>query len=69
MLLLAAIASATTTTMIERPSVQARVTVRIERPVTASAEQWERLPASRRREILIRDERGRLVFLRLIENE
>jgi hypothetical protein len=67
MLLLAAIA-AIATTPAERP-VEAQATVRIERPVSASADQWERLSETKRREILVRDEHGRPVLVRLIENE
>ena len=54
-----------------RPPVvrQATASVRIERPVKVSAEEWERLPEQQRREILVRDEAGRPLLLRLIENE
>ena len=68
MLLLAALA-AFSAAPAERPAMQARVTVRIERPARASAKQWDSLPLSGRREILIRDDQGRPVLIRLIENE
>ena len=50
-------------------AVQARASVRIERPVSASREEWERLPKSARREVVIRDEQGREILLRLIEQQ
>jgi hypothetical protein len=49
--------------------LQASATVRIERPVSASRTDWDRLPASQRREVIARDEQGRPVLLRIVENE
>ena len=49
--------------------VQATASVRVERPVRVSSENWEQVPKVRRREILVRDEAGRPLLLRLIENE
>lgn len=66
MLLLAALASQAAS---PPPKVQATATVRIERPVSASRERWEQLPPSSKREIIVRDEQGRPVLLRLIENQ
>ena len=48
---------------------QATASVRIERPAKVSSEDWESVPGMRRREILVRDEAGRTLLLRLIENE
>jgi hypothetical protein len=66
MLLLLAIVSSS-----PPPPVRAFATanVRIERPVTASETDWGQLPEAQRREIIIRDERGRPILLRLIENQ
>ena len=46
---------------------QARATVRIERAVRVDLESWERLPAAARREMLVSDEQGRPLLLRLLE--
>jgi hypothetical protein len=48
--------------------VQATASVRIERPVTARAADWDKLPSQIRRETTIVDEQGRPILLRLIEN-
>ena len=48
---------------------QATASVRIERPAKVSRDEWERVPQRQRREILVRDEAGRPLLLRLIENE
>jgi hypothetical protein len=42
-------------------------TVRIERPVTVGRERWEQLPRSSRSEIVVRDEQGRPVLVRVVE--
>ena len=68
MLLLAAIAAASAAPA-ERPGLEARAAVRIERPMRVTGEAWNSLPEARRREILVRDEQGRLILLRLVENE
>ena len=65
MLLLAAIASSTPV----EPKLQATATARIERPSIAARELWESLPKERRSEIRIRDEQGRELLLRLMEND
>jgi hypothetical protein len=66
MLLLLAIATSS-------PPVPAKAvataSVRIERPASASERDWEKLPKGRRRELIVRDEQGRDLLLRLIENE
>jgi hypothetical protein len=53
------------------PPAEARAattaTVRIERPVAVGGEQWERLPRSSRSEIVVRDEQGRPVLVRVVE--
>lgn len=66
MVLLAALAVAAEPAPPER---RARATVRIVSAVRASSREWHHLPPERRREILIRDERGRPLRLRLIELE
>ena len=50
-------------------NVQATASVRIERPVAVSSEDWKRVPKAQRREVVGRDEAGRRLLLRLIENE
>jgi hypothetical protein len=49
------------------PSTHATVTVRIERPAVATRDDWERAPSASRREMIIRDERGQRIIVRLIE--
>ena len=66
LLVLAAVAS---TGPPAKAAVQAVATIRIERPASASREAWERLPQSSRREIVIRDENGREILLRLVEQQ
>ena len=51
------------------PKVQATATVRIERPVKANLEEWEKLPPQSKREVVISDEQGRRVLLRVVENQ
>lgn len=46
---------------------QSSATVTIERPAIANHDRWEHASAAERREIIVRDERGRPVLLRLIE--
>ena len=65
MLLLAALATSTPV----QPRLEATATVRIERPSVAASANWEKLPKVRRKEIRVRDERGRELLLRLVENE
>ena len=50
-----------------RAEPQAKVTVRIERAATASRQEWKNTAKSSRREVVVRDEHGRPVLLRLIE--
>jgi len=66
MLLAAALAAVTPS---PAPRAQATASVRIERPVSVSAVGWEQLPKSKRSERIVRDERGQLVLLRLVECE
>lgn len=47
--------------------VESTATVRIERPATASREEWERIPHSSRREKIVRDEEGQLVLMRIVD--
>jgi hypothetical protein len=48
-------------------AVQATATARIERPSTVTARDWERMP--QRREVIVRDQQGQPLLLRLIENQ
>ena len=52
------------------PRVEARTSasIRIEHPATVDREQWEKAKASRR-EILVLDEQGRLILMRVIDYE
>jgi hypothetical protein len=47
---------------------RAQATVRIVRPVHVAGKEWDQLPPSRRREIVV-VERGRRIAVRLIEME
>jgi hypothetical protein len=48
---------------------QVEASVRIEHPAAANKKEWERSPSSSRREILIRDEDGKRVLVRVIQYE
>ncbi len=48
---------------------QSMAAVRIERPAIANAREWEKAPKSSRREIIILNEDGQRVLVRLIEYE
>jgi len=50
-------------------AVQATATVRIERPSSASARSWGGMRSPLKREVIVRDEQGRPLLLRLIENQ
>ncbi len=50
-------------------TIAAQATVRIERPATASAKDWKQTPSAGRREMIVRDEKGRVILLRITENE
>jgi hypothetical protein len=50
-----------------RAEPQAKVTVRIERAATASRQEWKNTAESGRREVVVRDEHGRPLLLRLID--
>lgn len=52
-----------------RVTIAAQATVRIERPSKASARDWELTPPGLRREMIVRDEKGRVILLRIIDNE
>ena len=52
-----------------RVTIAAQASVRIERPATASAKEWEQTPPAGRREMIVRDEKGRVILLRITENE
>lgn len=67
MLFIAAIVAAVPPPALSAP--QARAAVRIERPQRAGADQWERAPRESKREAIIRDEQGRRLLLRTIEQQ
>ena len=70
MLLLAALAAqASPAPSQPNVTVQATATVRIERPSTVTAKDWERTPQLMKREVIVRDEQGRPLRLRLVENQ
>lgn len=52
-----------------RPQTQARVTLRIERAGTASADRWDQALPKHRKQIVRRDERGTLIMLRIVDFE
>ena len=47
--------------------VQSIARVRIERPAIANSKEWEQTPKASRREIILHDENGQPVLVRLIE--
>ena len=63
MLLLLAIASAAPV------ETAAKATVRIEHPARIGARDWPLVPEAQRRELIVRDEQGRTLLLRLVENQ
>ena len=69
MLVLVLAAAAPAAPIATQAVVQARASVRIERPVAVSRQEWEKLAPSARREVVIRDENGRETLLRLIERQ
>jgi hypothetical protein len=50
-----------------RAEVQAKASVRIERPAIANKKEWEKSPKSSRRVITVHDEHGRPIPVRVIE--
>jgi len=50
-----------------RIETQATATIRIERPAIANSKEWQRSPVTSRREIIVRDEHGQPVLVRIIE--
>jgi hypothetical protein len=50
-------------------AVQATATVRIERPSTVTASDWHRMPPQMKREVIVRNEQGQPLLLRLVENQ
>ena len=50
-----------------RSQAQAQISIRIERPGIANAKQWEQTPKPSRRQIIVRDERGQPVLVRVID--
>ena len=62
--------AASTSTAPPQPSVSSRAiaTVRVLQSSKASREEWERVPADKRREV-IRSEGGRQVLIRIVDHE
>ena len=52
-----------------RVTIAAQATVRIERPAKASARDWELTPEALRREMIVKDEKGRVTLLRITDHE
>jgi hypothetical protein len=50
-----------------RAAAQAKASVRIEQPATASRKAWDHSAKGSRREIVVRDEQGRRILVRVIE--
>lgn len=50
-----------------RSEAQATASIRIERPAIANSKAWDRTPAASRRQIIVRDEHGQPVLVRIIE--
>ena len=48
---------------------EATATVRIERPIAISERDWQRRSEGQHREVIVTDERGRPLILRLVENQ
>lgn len=70
MLLLAALASQVAPAPpLPKGMAQAAATVRIERPSAVSSKDWDRSPPESKREIVVHDENGRPLLLRLVENQ
>ena len=67
MFLALVLAAATPPTV--QPRVEARATVRIVRPTVVNSGAWDRASPQRRRERIVRDERGAPTLLRFIEFE
>ncbi|MFL6775193.1 MAG: hypothetical protein ACJ8FN_02245 [Sphingomicrobium sp.] len=51
----------------DRSEARAQATIRIQRPGTANDKSWEQAPKSSRREIIVRDESGHPLRLRLLD--
>ncbi len=61
------IAAAFTESPAQLPKAAGAAIVRIEQPVAVSARNWEHSLQVTRREVIVRDEQGRKLLLRLIE--
>lgn len=69
-MLMLILSSAVAPTLPARPKIEAIATVKIKRHVAiASAEQWIQQPQSSRREIIVRDQHGERLLLRIIDNQ
>ncbi len=68
-MLLLALAASIASPLPAPARAQSRASASIMRAARATASEWEALPPGRRRELLVRDEQGRPLRLRLIENE
>jgi hypothetical protein len=69
MLLLLASAAASPQPPAPIARVEATASVRIEHSATATRKSWEQLPKGSRKEVVIRDERGRPVLVRIVDYE
>ena len=52
-----------------RVEVRTSASIRIEHPATVDREQWEKAPKASRREIVVLDEQGRPIVMRVIDYE
>lgn len=50
-----------------RPQARALVMIRIERSGIANAKQWNQTPKPSRRELIVRDDHGQMVLVRVID--
>ena len=55
--------------VVPKAGVPATASVHIERPVALSDRHWRSDAAVQHREVVVRDEHGRTILLRLIENQ
>lgn len=61
------IALSATAEALSPASATAQAAVRIERPARVGQRQWRRAPEAQRRELVVKDQHGSPILLRLIE--
>lgn len=66
-MLLFVVANATRPPALRQSEVRSIASVRIERPAIVNRKEWERAASTSRREIVVRDELGQPVLVRVIE--